>query len=167
WQLIGSDRYDSTLGSGVAGIVYSEFAISNPSAWAYHRPILEENDGWAIFISTPRGRNHAFEMAKYAQQSPLWFYEHLTAEQTGVLSAEALDAARAEYVALYGKDQGEAQFRQEYMCDWSSALLGAFYAAEMAAVRHEGRITPIEPDLDKPVHRAWDLGVADDTSIWW
>ena len=37
-----------------------------PIAWAYTRPVLEENDGWAIFITTPRGRNHAFDMYKHA-----------------------------------------------------------------------------------------------------
>jgi hypothetical protein len=37
----------------------------------------------------------------------------------------------------------------------------------MLDVRNEGRITPIEPLPGKPVHRAWDIGVKDDTSIWW
>ena len=32
WQLIGSDRYDATVGAGVAGITYSEWALANPSA---------------------------------------------------------------------------------------------------------------------------------------
>jgi hypothetical protein len=167
WQVVGSDRYDATMGAGVAGITYSEYALSNPSAWAYHRPILEENQGWAVFISTPRGRNHAFEMAKYAQLSPHWFYQLLTVTDTQALSDEALAETLAEYQALYGYDQGEAQFRQEYFCDWSSALLGAFYAREMADVRKEGRILPIEATAGQPVHRAWDIGIGDDTSVWW
>ena len=57
WQLIGSDRYDATVGSGPAGIVYSEWALSDPSAWGYHLPMVEENNGWAAFITTPRGNN--------------------------------------------------------------------------------------------------------------
>jgi len=167
WQVVGSDRYDATLGAGPAGIVYSEFALSNPSAWAYHRPMLEENDGWAAFITTPRGRNHAFEMSKHAARSPGWFYELLTVEDTGALTATQLVDTLEEYKALYGIDFGEAQFRQEYYCDWASALLGSYYAAEMAAVRAEGRILPIEALPGEPVHRAWDIGVGDDTSIWW
>ena len=59
WQIIGADRYDATVGSCPMGITYSEWALANPSAWAYHRPMLAENDGWALFITTPRGRNHA------------------------------------------------------------------------------------------------------------
>ena len=43
WQLIGSDAYDATVGAGPVGIAYSEWALANPSAWAYHRPMLEES----------------------------------------------------------------------------------------------------------------------------
>jgi hypothetical protein len=167
WQVIGSDRYDATVGAGVAGIVYSEWALANPSAWAYHRPMLEENNGWAAFITTPRGRNHAFAMYNHAKQTGSWFAELLTAEDTGALTPEALAEALREYIALYGEDVGKAQFRQEYFCDWQAAILGAFYALEMAAVRNEGRIGAIEAVPGQPVHRAWDLGVKDDTSIWW
>src|SRR3546814_16007465 len=72
WQLVGSDRYNSLVGAGVAGVTFSEFALANPSAWGYIRPMLEENDGWATFITTPRGRNHAkalFDMAKQEMDS--------------------------------------------------------------------------------------------------
>jgi len=166
WQLIGSDRYDATVGAGVAGITYSEWALANPSAWAYHRPMVEENNGWAAFITTPRGRNHAKAMFDHAARTPSWFCERLTALDTGTLTATQLQEALAEYQALYGDDVGNAQFQQEYMCDWHAAILGAFYALEMATVRNEGRVTDIEAIPDEPVHRAWDLGVGDDTSIW-
>ena len=166
WQLIGSDRYDATVGAGVAGITYSEWALANPSAWAYHRPIVEENNGWAAFITTPRGRNHAFEMFRHAQRTNTWFCERLTALDTKTLTHAQLDESLAEYQALYGEDQGNAQFQQEYMCDWHAAILGAFYALEMAAVRNEGRVLEIEVARGTPVHHSWDLGVGDDTSIW-
>jgi phage terminase large subunit len=40
WSCIGSDTAPtSTVGAGPAGIVYSEYALSNPSAWGYHRPM--------------------------------------------------------------------------------------------------------------------------------
>src|SRR4051812_14449654 len=80
WQIIGSDRYDATVGAGVAGITYSEWALANPSAWAYHRPMLAENNGWAAFITTPRGHNHAKSMYDHAKSSKDWFCELLTAQ---------------------------------------------------------------------------------------
>jgi phage terminase large subunit len=167
WQLIGSDQFDRTVGASPAGIVYSEWALANPSAWAYHRPMLEENDGWALFITTPRGRNHAKSMFDYAMQAKGWFCELLTARDTKTLSAKALQVTLAEYVALYGVDMGQAQFDQEYLCSFNAAILGAFYAHEMVAVRKEGRVTEVTAVPDQRVHRAWDLGIGDDTSIWW
>lgn len=167
WQLIGSDQYDRTVGASPAGIVYSEWALANPSAWAYHRPMLQENDGWALFITTPRGHNHAKAMYDYAGVTEDWFCEKLTVTDTHALSEAALAVTQAEYYALYGADMGRAQYEQEYLCSFNAAILGAFYAIEMATVRKEGRICEIDPVLTQPVHTAWDLGVGDDTSIWW
>jgi phage terminase large subunit len=169
FQLIGSDTYDTSLvGTSYAGVVFSEYALANPSAWAYARPVLEENDGWALFISTPRGRNHCYDIYKYARQRPDWFCELLTAEDTRALTTAQLAEALAEMKALYGDDAGQGQYAQEYMCDFSAAfLLGAFYSSEMTRVRIEGRIQPIEPKPGEAVSRCWDLGIGDDTSIWY
>jgi len=167
WSCIGSDSYDRTVGASAAGLVYSEYALCNPSAWAYHRPMLEENNGWAIFITTPRGRNHAFAMLNHARTRADWFADLLTAVDTGTLTREQLDEALAEYVSLYGADAGRAAYEQEYMCSFTAAILGAFYALELAEVRNEGRVLEIEPDLERPIHRAWDLGVRDDTCVIW
>ena len=166
WQIIGSDQYNRTVGASPGTIIFSEWALANPSAWGYFRPMLQENDGKALFITTPRGRNHAYDMLKYAQQTPDWFSEILTAKDTRAISEEALAEALREYVAIYGEDAGRAQWDQEYNCSFLSALLGAFYAREMANLRAEGRVTEIEPPPGTPVHRAWDLGIGDDTSVW-
>jgi hypothetical protein len=166
WACIASDEYNRTVGASAAGITYSEFALQNPSAWAFHKPMLDENKGWAIFITTPRGRNHAYTMFEFAKKEPGWFAERLTVEDTGVMSPEQLGAQLREYTALYGEDVGSAQYRQELFCDWNAALLGSIYSREMLAVRDEGRILPIEVPRGIPVHRAWDLGTRDDTSIW-
>lgn len=167
WQLIGSDRYNNLVGAGVAGVTFSEFALANPSAWGYIRPMLEENAGWATFISTPRGRNHFKSLLDMAKGHPGWFAEVLSVHDTGALSPEQVEESLKEYVALYGEDIGTAQFEQEYLCSFNAAILGAFYAREMVTVRKEGRIAEIEPIPGRSVHRAWDIGVRDDTSIWW
>ena len=167
WQLVGSDRYNALVGAGVAGVTFSEWALCNPSAWGYIRPMLEENDGWAAFITTPRGKNHAKSMLDMAQQSPKWFAEVLSVHSTGALTQEQLDESLKEYISLYGEDLGRAQFEQEYLCSFNAAIMGAFYAREMLAVRTEERLQPIEPIDGRPVHTAWDLGVEDSTAIWW
>jgi len=167
WQLVGSDRYNSLVGAGVAGVTFSEWALCNPSAWGYIRPMMEENDGWAAFITTPRGRNHAKAMYDMGMSNPKWFAQCLSISETGALTPEQLDDSIAEYISLYGEDLGRAQFEQEYLCSFNAAILGAFYAREMVAVRKEGRISEIHPIPNRPVHTAWDIGVRDDTSIWW
>jgi hypothetical protein len=167
WQVIGSDRYNSLVGAGVAGVTFSEWALCNPSSWGYIRPMVEENQGWAAFITTPRGRNHAKAMYDMARANPRWFAELSNIHDTAALTAEQLDESLAEYIALFGEDLGRAQFEQEYECSFNAAILGAFYAREMARVRADGRIGSIEAIEDRPVHRAWDIGVRDDTSIWW
>jgi phage terminase large subunit len=140
WQLVGSDRYNSLVGAGVAGVTFSEFALANPSAWGYIRPMVEENNGWAAFISTPRGRNHFKSLLDMAKGNPKWFAEVLSVHDTGALTPEQLEESQAEYIALYGEDLGRAQFEQEYECSFNAAILGAFYAREMVAVRKEGRV---------------------------
>lgn len=163
----GSDNYDRMVGASLAGIVSSEHALSHPSAYAFFSPMLKENGGWFWAISTPRGRNHFKDLVDYAAKSPKWFSEILSVKKTGALTQEDLDEELEKYCDLFGGDQGEAFFRQEYLVDFNAAILGAYYAREMAAVRSEDRIDPTLEAIDAPVHRAWDLGVRDDTSIWW
>ena len=167
FQLIGSDRYNATVGSGPAGIVYSEWALANPSAWAYHKPMLRENKGWALFITTPRGRNHAKTMFDSWSKRSDYFTELLTVDQTGVFTEEELQEELRDYIDLYGQDEGRALYEQEYLVSFNAAILGAYYSREMLAVRSEGRIAEVEALPGVPVHTAWDIGVRDDTSIWW
>jgi len=170
WACVGSDAVTtgSGIGSSTAGIVFSEYALANPSAWGYYRPIIEENNGWACWISTPRGRNHLLTMFQHATRTDGWFAELLTAHDTSALSSAALAEALAEYVALYGEDAGRAMYESELMCSFTASVLGSFYAIEMRKVREEGRIDEqVMADPALPVDRYWDLGVHDDTSIWW
>lgn len=166
WQLVGSDRFNSLVGAGVAGVVFSEWALANPSAWGYIRPMVEENAGWAAFITTPRGNNHAKQMFDLASNSDRWFAEVSRVEDTGALTDAQLEESLAEYQALYGVDFGRAMFEQEYLCSFAGAQVGAYFGAEVAAAEREGRITDIEIDQAHPVHTAWDLGKAVNNPIW-
>lgn len=166
WKVVGSDNPDSLVGAPPAGIVFSEWALANPSAWGYLAPILAENEGWADFITTPRGRNHVKTMLDMARISPSWFAEVLTPKQTG-FSLELVEEQRREYHSIFGQDVGDALIDQEYWCSFEAAILGAYYGREMMEAEQDGRITNIEPDLHAPVHTAWDLGVKDSTAIWW
>lgn len=166
WQVIGSDNYDALVGTPPIGVVFSEWALSNPQAWSLIRPILLENGGWAIFITTPRGRNHAHRMFQMAEESPDWFAERLTSDETGVFTPEALATEKAELISERGEADGEAIFAQEYMTSWSAALPGAYYAKLIDKAEADGRIGFVPYNPQKQVHTAWDLGRNDATVIW-
>ena len=167
WQVVGSDNYNSLVGSGVAGIVFSEYALSNPSAWAYLRPILLENKGWAVFISTPRGRNHFHSLHAHAKTSKDWFYEGLTAAQTSVFTLKQLEAELAEMQKEYGDVLGKSLWLQEYYVSFDAAIPGSIFGEWIDRARQQGRVMQVDHDPAVPVNTAWDLGHTDETAIWW
>lgn len=123
WQLAGADNYDALVGANPVGVVFSEWALTNPQAWDFIRPILMENGGWAWFNTTPRGRNHAFQMAVMAQKNPAWFFERLTVDDTQVLTAEQLQEERLSGMA-------EDKIQQEYYCSFEAAEAVQFITYE-------------------------------------
>jgi hypothetical protein len=166
WQVVGSDSYKSLVGAPPYGIVFSEWSKAHPASWAYLSPILEENGGWALFITTPEGKNHAYDMHNMAVKSDRWFAEVQTVDDTG-FPIERVEAAREEYRALYGIDAGDALIEQEYYCSFDAAILGAVYGKQMARIVKEGRITNrVKHDPLFPVYTAFDLGRRDATAIW-
>jgi len=169
WQVVGSDNYNSLVGAPPRGVVFSEYALADPNAWAYIRPILRENGGWAIFISTTRGNNHFAKMVDFAKGSEEWFGQTLTVEDTGALSAESVEAERRELAAERGDQEADAIIQQEYYCSRAAALPGAYYGQQMAILERMGRIGPSftwNPRF--PVGTAWDLGKgqSDSMCIW-
>lgn len=166
WQVVGSDNYNALVGSPPVGVVFSEYALADPSSWSFLRPILAENGGWALFISTPRGRNHFARLVEYALKDPHWFGQVLTVEDTGAIPAETIERERRELSAERGEKEADAIIAQEYRCDFDAAIPGAYYGALMAKVLAEKRIGEF-PHIDGlPVGTAWDLGHSDSTVVW-
>ncbi len=165
WQLCGSDNYNNLVGANPVGVVFSEYSLADPAAWDYVRPILAENGGWAVFIFTPRGRNHGYTLLQMAQQNPEWFAQVLSVDDTRrpdgqpVTTPEAIDEDRKSGMA-------EEMIRQEYWCSFDAALVGAYYGRQMEQARKDGRIGSVPYDPKLPVETWWDLGVGDSTSIW-
>ena len=166
WQIVGSDNYNAIVGAPPIGIVFSEWAIANPMAWAYLAPILEENGGWALFIYTSRGNNHGKSTYDHAMETPGWFSQRLTADETPVFTATQLDTIRVEYIRIFGNELGSAMFEQEYMCSWEGATLGAYFAQQLREARTSGRITRVPHQTGLEVDTFWDLGIDDSMSIW-
>lgn len=165
WQVVGSDNPDSLVGSPPAGIVYSEWALSDPTAKAYLRPIIAENGGWQIFITTPRGRNHAHRTYQTALTEKGAFAQILDATKTGVFTKEQLDAELTAYIADFGEDYGRAKFEQEYLCSFDAANLGAILARAISELERKGRVGFVDYD-ESPVIISADIGRRD-KATWW
>jgi phage terminase large subunit len=166
WQVVGSDNFNSLVGTPPVGIVLSEWALADPNAWAYLSPILRDNGGWALFIFTPRGRNHAYKTLLTARKNADWFAETLTVEETKRFTKEDLDEERQTLVDIYGEDDGMNKYEQEYNCSFDAAILGAYFTRELSRAEKEGRITSVPYISDLPVITAWDIGRSDATAIW-
>jgi len=166
WNVVGSDNYNALVGSPPVGIVFSEWPLADPRAWAFLRPILAENGGWAVFGFTPRGENHGKTILETAQSEPDWFAEVLTVDDTHVFDEVTLARERRELVKDFGEDQGEQLFQQEYYCSFTAAILGSYYVREMNWLEREKRITRVPWDPALSVHTSWDLGIGDSTVIW-
>jgi phage terminase large subunit len=166
FQLVGSDNFNSLVGSPPVGLVFSEYALSLPSSWAYLMPILEENGGWAGFNSTPRGKNHFKSLCEFAQKEKGWYYDALNARQTGVFTEEQLSSILRQMQSTHGIEFGQALFDQEYFVSFDAAIPGSIWGDCIRKLELNDRIGSVPHDPDFPVSTAWDLGRTDDTAIW-
>ena len=157
-QLIGSDNYDSLVGTNPSICIFSEMSRQNPLGWQYLRPILRENNGIAVFISTPLGRNDFYDLCQMAEKQEDWFFEKLTIEDTGVLTKHDMDKERAEGMS-------DELILQEYYCQFTSGIEGSYYGKYMEESISSGRIGKVEYDKNFKVYTAWDLGYNDSTAI--
>lgn len=159
FQLIGTDNIDSIVGANPIGCVFSEYALQNPAAWDYLRPILLENDGWAIFNFTPRGKNHAYQLFQMALKNPDWYVLRLSISDTGVISTDQIEAERRS-----GMD--EEVIQQEYFCSFEGAQQGAYYGRQMEQAEKDKRIGNVRYQPEFPVDTWWDLGINDAMALW-
>ncbi len=167
WQICGSDNYDRLVGAPPVGVVFSEWALAKPDCWTYLRPILAENGGWALFLWTPRGRNHATRAFEARADDPNWFTLKSPATETDVFTPEQLARERAELISETGSEsEGQARFETEYMVAFDAAAPGAYFGEGLRQAEAEGRICRVPHDPGLKVDTAWDLGIDDYTAIW-
>ncbi len=113
-QLVGSDNPDAIVGTNPLGIIFTEFSLHKGGIWQYMRPVLAENGGWALFNGTPRGMNHFYDMAQLAQEREKWFYEKLTADDTGFPTVEQIEEER-------GDGMPDSLVDQEFYTSWTAS----------------------------------------------
>lgn len=160
FQIVGADSYDKLVGANPKIVVFSEYGITNPRAWDYLRPILDspENNGVAIFVGTPRGKNHFFDLYRMAKANPdRWYSETITNADTKLLSDSDISRLKREGMS-------EEMVLQEFYCSWEMGMEGSYYSRYLGAVDREDRKGHLPLDLSYKVHTAWDIGL-DATSV--
>ena len=164
FMLLGAENPDTLRGLYLDGAILDEYAQCPPSMWGeIIRPALSDRKGWAIFIGTPKGTNHFFEMLqtfrdKEAEFNDRYYTAIFRASETGVLDDEELEDARST--------MSPEEYEQEYECSFTAALKGAYYGEHINSMESQGRILDFEIDKMYPVRSAWDLGISDSMSIW-
>lgn len=159
YQIVGGDNYNDLVGTNPVGIIFSEWSLTDPNAWEYMRPIIRENGGWVMFIYTPRGKNHAYKLHMRVRNNKSWFVSWLNFIDTEAVSPEEIEEEYKEGMSV-------EKINQEYNVSYEGGVDGAIYAEEMRTAKREGRIVQIPYNARLPVMTAWDIGVKDDTTIW-
>ena len=149
----GADRPDSLRGVGLWDVVIDEYADQKPEIWELIiRPALSDaarfGGGRALFIGTPKGRNHFYGIAQHAitDATGEWaFFTYTTAENpfidekeiASAVSSLSSAAFRQEYMASF-ESQGGSTFKKEWFRYCPEPPKGGFYiAADLAGFSEE------------------------------
>jgi hypothetical protein len=158
-QLYGSDNPDSLRGQYFDGVVIDEIADQDPKIWnEIIRPALADRKGFALFLGTPKGRNHFADFRDRAASSSDWSLLEFKASQTGILDSGELESAR--------KEMGDDKYSQEFECSFSAPVTGSYYGELINDLESRSRICPIPYESLAVTFCGWDLGMSDSTAIW-
>jgi predicted phage terminase large subunit-like protein len=113
--LKGADRPETMRGVSLRFLVMDEYADMKPEVWEQIlRPALADQKGDALFIGTPMGRNHFYELYTYACMSEDESFKgyHFTSYDNPLLDEEEINAAKQSMSAF--------SFRQEFMASFEA-----------------------------------------------
>jgi predicted phage terminase large subunit-like protein len=113
--LKGADRPETMRGVSLKFLVMDEYADMKPDVWEQVlRPALADQKGHAMFIGTPMGRNHFYELYKYAEMGDDETYSgwHFTSYDNPLLDPDEINIAK--------KSMSSYAFRQEFMASFEA-----------------------------------------------
>jgi predicted phage terminase large subunit-like protein len=112
--LKGADRPDTLRGVSLKYLVMDEYAFMKQDVWdAILRPALSDMQGEALFIGTPEGRNHFYDMYEAGALNKKGYKSWtFTSYDNPFLAEEEIDAAKETLPGW--------AFRQEYMASFDA-----------------------------------------------
>ena len=163
YYVMGIDGKNADVARGLnpSFVILSEYAYMDPQSWYTIEPRVSLNNGTALFLSTPNGQNHFYNLYNYAKNTDdkNYFASLLTIDETSVFNESFIEEKRKAGIP-------EDFIQQEYYCSFTRGAEGSYYGKQVQQARDEGRITTLSIKDDLPVNSAWDIGVGDSTSIW-
>lgn len=118
-QLKGSDRPDTLRGVGISFVVLDEYAFMKPEVWeTIIRPTLSDVKGRALFIGTPEGKNHFYELFKKCQTDPFSETFQFASIDNPFLDPLEIETAR--------QSMSRSAFMQEYEASFETTGGGIF-----------------------------------------
>jgi phage terminase large subunit len=156
----GSAAYERMRGLYFDGIAADEYPLLNPSMLgSVVRPCLADYQGWAIISGTSNGDDHFHLLKKRAdKETDQWDEFIIPVDQTDALLPEEVEEMR--------KDMTADEFAREMMCSFDAPVEGSYYGEVLNDIGLLGRITGVPYDPTAPVMTWWDLGIDDETFIW-
>ena len=139
-SLKGADRPETMRGVSLYYLVMDEYADMKPEVFEQIlRPALADQKGGALFIGTPMGRNHFYELYKYAELGDDESYKafHFTSYDNELLDAEEINLAkksmssyafRQEFMASF-EARGSEMFKEEWVKFGETPDVGDYYIA--------------------------------------
>jgi phage terminase large subunit-like protein len=113
--LKGADRPETMRGVSLKFLVMDEYADMKPEVWEQIlRPALADQKGRAIFIGTPMGRNHFYDLYQHGHSDdPTFESWHFTSYDNNLLDPEEIEAAKLSMSSF--------AFRQEFLASFEAS----------------------------------------------
>jgi len=158
---------NSLVGTSVNGMILSEFAVAPSRVLDYMSQSIKDNIGFALIISTPRGRsNHFYNLyeaqkdSEYGEASTLSINESIKEDGRPIFTWEEI----LEDVKN-GLIQDIETAEQEYLCSWDGSNSNSFYKVQMKQLEADNRHLSGFYDPSAPVYASIDYGIKDRTVI--
>jgi len=159
--LRGSENIESLRGQRIDFLVVDE--IASMSGWTniwreVLRPTLTDTRGQVLFIGTPRGYNHFYDLYEQAAKDDDYERFVYTSYDNPFIPADEIDKAKQEAADTQTLDQ----FNQEYMAEFMSVSGQVYKGWSM-----NNNYGKVEYDPALPINVSFDFGVNDPTAIIW
>jgi len=160
-SLKGADRPETMRGVSLKFLVLDEYADMKPDVFEQIlRPALADQKGCAMFIGTPMGRNHFYDLYKYAEldDDPTYKAWHFTSYDNPILDPDEIDIAkrsmssyafRQEFMASF-EARGSEMFKEDWVSFGEEPDNGDYYIAiDLAGFEEVGKKRTKNTKLDE------------------